>query len=78
MNTGSYYWEIKIQKFVDEEDIFIGVAKKDIDLYVQPSTTKKYWGYMCLCGRKFGPDGVDDYGFYSRLNDVIGVLLEFK
>ena len=29
-------------------------------------------------GRKFGPDGVEDYGFFSRINDVIGVLLEFR
>ena len=30
-------------------------------------------------GKKFGPDGImDDYGFFSKTNDVIGVLLEFK
>ena len=29
--------------------------------------------------KKFGPDDVmDDYGFISKINDVIGVLLEFK
>jgi len=44
MNSGSHYWEIKvillkkyiknkIQKYVDEEDIFIGIARKNIDLY---------------------------------------------
>tara|TARA_B110000503_G_C7114452_1_gene399673 strand:- start:435 stop:554 length:120 start_codon:yes stop_codon:yes gene_type:complete len=32
-----------------------------------------------LSGKKFGPDGaMDDYGFFSKINDVIGVLLEFK
>jgi len=29
-------------------------------------------------GKKFGPEGVEDYGLFSRVNDVIGVLLEFK
>ena len=34
--------------------------------------------YFKLSGKKFGPDGLDDYGFCSKVNDVIGVLLEFK
>jgi len=30
-------------------------------------------------GKKFGPDGImDDYGFFSKINDAIGILLEFK
>lgn len=34
---------------------------------------------MCLCGRKFGPDGnIVEYGYSARVGDTIGVLLEFK
>jgi tripartite motif-containing protein 9/67 len=27
MSSGRHYWEIRIDKYVDEEDLFIGVAK---------------------------------------------------
>lgn len=32
-----------------------------------------------VSGKKFGPDNLmEDYGFFSKTNDIIGVLLEFK
>lgn len=47
--TGSHYWEIKvefkksnkwkIQKFVDEEDLFVGVARRGVDLHMHPCET---------------------------------------
>jgi len=33
INSGKYYWEIRIDKFVDEEDIFVGVARKNIEFH---------------------------------------------
>lgn len=50
---------------MDEEDIFIGIARydvndffrKEIELYTQPTTTGHFYGYICLCARKFGADG---------------------
>lgn len=33
MSSGRHYWELKIDKFVDDEDLFIGIARKEIDLY---------------------------------------------
>jgi tripartite motif-containing protein 9/67 len=27
MSSGRHYWEIRVEKFVDEEDLFIGVAR---------------------------------------------------
>jgi hypothetical protein len=27
MSSGRHYWEIRVEKFVDEEDIFIGIAR---------------------------------------------------
>ena len=32
MSSGRHYWEIKIDKYIDEEDLFIGIARKNIDL----------------------------------------------
>ena len=58
MSSGRHYWELKIDKFVDDEDLFIGIARKEIDLYAQPITTGMFWGYICLCARKCGPEGV--------------------
>ncbi|CAK69624.1 unnamed protein product (macronuclear) [Paramecium tetraurelia] len=79
LNSGRHYWEIKIEKYVDEEDIFIGIARKEIDLYTQPTTTGHFYGYICLCARKFGADGqISDYGYSAVQNDTIGVLLEFR
>jgi hypothetical protein len=49
MSSGRHYWEIRLDKFVDEEDLFLGIARffiiyiykylyikksrKEIDLY---------------------------------------------
>jgi SPRY domain len=38
-----------------------------------------FWGYICLCARKCGPEGVlTKYGQSAKIGDVIGVLLEFR
>jgi len=79
MSSGRHYWEIKVDNFNDEEDIFIGVAKKETNLYARPIDINTFWGYMCLCGKKFGPDGIlQDYGYQAKKGDIIGVLLEYK
>jgi len=79
INSGRHYWEVKIDHFTDEEDLFIGIARKNLDLYARPMDTKMFWGYMCLCAKKFGPDGlIQDYGYQAKKGDIIGVLLEFK
>jgi len=79
ISCGRHYWEIKIDHFTDEEDLFIGIARKSLDLYARPMDTKVFWGYMCLCAKKFGPDGLMlDYGYQAKKGDVIGVLLEYK
>ena len=33
---------------------------------------------LIYSARKFGPDGVEEYGLQAKVNDNIGVLLEFK
>eukprot|EP01017_Pseudomicrothorax_dubius_P026543 TRINITY_DN2971_c0_g2_i13.p1 TRINITY_DN2971_c0_g2~~TRINITY_DN2971_c0_g2_i13.p1 ORF type:complete len:353 (-),score=65.49 TRINITY_DN2971_c0_g2_i13:1-1059(-) len=78
-SSGRHYWELKIDKFVDEEDLFVGVARRNINLNMRPNDTKNFWGYMPLCGKKISPDGeLLDYGFSCKTQDIVGVLLEFK
>jgi len=78
-SAGRHYWEVKIDNFNDEEDLFIGVARKEVNLNARPIDTNLFWGYLCLCGKKFGPDGIyTDYGYQAKKGDTIGVLLEYK
>jgi tripartite motif-containing protein 9/67 len=78
LSTGCHKWEIKIDNYVSDEDIFIGVAKKDMNLYIRPTETGKAWGFLCTRGRKFGPDGQFlDYSENTGTDDVIGVQIEF-
>jgi len=79
INSGQHYWEVKVDNFADEEDLFIGIARKNINLYTRPTDTNLFWGYMCLCAKTCGSDGVlTDYGSQAKKGDVIGVLLEYK
>jgi len=79
LSSGRHYWEIKVDHYNDDEDLFIGMARKTINLYARPLDTKMFWGYMPLCAKKFGPDGaLYDYGFPAKKADIIGILLEFK
>ena len=54
--TGRHYWEVKIDEYGTEEDIFVGVCKKDIKLNMHgiesPGTT---WGWQCTSARKMWP-----------------------
>ena len=57
----------------------VGVSTKDLDLNTPPNEVQKFWGYMPLCGRKYNAEGnLEDYGFSCKINDQIGVLLEFR
>lgn len=46
-NSGRHYWEIKLDTFVDMEDIFVGVARRNIDLYMRAWDTGSFWGWIC-------------------------------
>lgn len=48
LSSGRHYWEIKIDKFIDEEDIFVGVAKSEHEIMASPLNSNFFWGYMCL------------------------------
>lgn len=32
MSSGKNYWEIRLDNYVEEDDIFIGIARKEMDL----------------------------------------------
>ena len=81
-NSGRHYWEIKLDVFVEMEDIFVGVARRGVDLHTRAWDTGSFWGWICAGGRKFCPASpgpmVQEYGGFSKINDVVGVLFEFK
>lgn len=79
MNSGRHYWEVRIDLGNDEEDLFIGIARKNINLNTNPMSSGLFHGYMALGARKLGADGnLYDYGYNSKKGDTIGVLLEYR
>lgn len=83
-SSGRHYWEIKIDEFGIEEDIWIGVAKAGIKTTQHPDQIQGMtWGWQCTSGRKTWwpqndkPQSVS-YGDYSSRGEVIGVLLELS
>ena len=80
MNNGIQQWEIKmdfLMEFDEEEEVFIGVALKNINLNRNP-LEMEYWGFMCLNCKRFSLNFNEDYGENIETGDVIGVKLEFK
>jgi hypothetical protein len=81
--SGSQYWEVKIDRFSEEEGVFLGVAEPGLDLKQHPFASQ-YWGYIPMCAKKFGPGGTGpqdiaaDYGMVCYAGDKVGVLLEFR
>ena len=78
-NSGKHYWEVRLEHYSSENDIFAGVCPKQkcenlIDL-------NEVYGWICTMDKKLKRvDGaiVDEhYGDYSSIGDTIGVLLEF-
>lgn len=80
-DSGSHYWEITIDAFVDLDDIYIGIAKSNISLYSPVTESGGFWGWIATGDRKFesSPAGkkITNYGGNSKIGDIIGVLLEF-
>ena len=46
-NNGRHYWEIKLDVFVEMEDIYVGIARRNIDLYTRAWDTGSFWGFIC-------------------------------
>ncbi|CAD8069722.1 unnamed protein product [Paramecium primaurelia] len=51
--------------------------QKVIDLYIQPTTTRNFYGYICLYVRTFEADGlIRYYGYQAIQNDTIQMVQE--
>jgi len=46
-NQGKHYWEIKLDTFIDMEDIFVGVASRNTNLYMRATDSGTFWGWIC-------------------------------
>jgi uncharacterized protein YciU (UPF0263 family) len=80
MSSGVHQWEIKMDFLMDyeeEEEVYIGVAMKNINLNKNPLEIE-YWGFMCIGCKKFCQGFSEDYGDNINTGDVVGVKLEFK
>ena len=42
-----HYWEIKLDTFVDMEDIYVGIARRNVDLHLRAWDTGSFWGWIC-------------------------------
>jgi len=80
-NSGRHYWEIRLEHYTSEQDIFVGVCPKQrCELLVE---LKDVYGWICTQDKKLthqeGKEAImEHYGDYSSIGDVIGVLLEFN
>ena len=70
---------MQIDSVNEPEDVAIGIATRDLNLYSPPVPTNLFWGYIPCSARKIGLN-VDRarYGELCTCNDIIGVLLEFN
>ena len=88
ISSGMHYWEIKIEKFVEQDDIILGVVQKGVDIHRQKLfDTGKFYGWICTGGRKIypsvpnGPPIPKEYGGndnFAKMGDTLGCIFEFK
>ena len=88
MSKGKHYWEIQVDKFVEPDDIMIGVVKKGFDFKNRIIESGKAYMYTCCSGKKIYPESpgsikpkIKEYGTGSgiaKVGDTVGVLLEFN
>jgi hypothetical protein len=58
--------------------LIVGVAPKNVDLYMNPADGLPYYGYICCAGKKISnKEGSVSYGNQCGKQDKVGVLLEF-
>ena len=64
---------------MEEEDIVLGITLRNHDLYIPPSESITYYGYICGAGKKLCNSGeITGYGTTCVAQDKVGVLLEFS
>lgn len=90
ITNGKIYFETKIDKITEDDDLLIGVAKKGIALSIPANTVDKtpFWGYNCMSGRRHtgcstvdigaSEPSVTDFGLICKTNDSIGTLIHVQ
>ena len=78
-NSGRHYWELKLEHYATERDIFAGICPKQRCEAL--TELNDVYGWICSMDKKLKRvDGAmtdETYGDYSSIGDTIGVLLEF-
>lgn len=46
-NSGKHYWEIKLDMFNELEDVFVGITKRNVNLYQRATDVSMWWGWLC-------------------------------
>ncbi len=70
---------MQIDAIVENEDLIVGIAARDIDFYLHPSEGLVFWGFICCAAKKLGMgEEASAYGEPCVLHDKVGVLLEFE
>jgi hypothetical protein len=80
-HDGRYYWEVRLDNFAEEDDLYIGVADKGINGQACPTHAGPYWGYMPLYAKRFSGEqtgSLIDYGYAHKIGDVVGALLTIR
>lgn len=63
---------------MESEDLIVGIAFRDIDLYEYPSEETTFYGYVCCAARKLSiGEENGSYGESCVVGDRVGVMLEF-
>ena len=85
--SGKHFWSVKLDEYGHENDIFIGVCRRDannkpLNLAGHVLESNAAWGWVCTNGAKRWPGNLGSngqaYGDYSKIGEELGVLLEFK
>lgn len=80
--SGRHYWEIKMDEYGNEADIFVGVAKRDADnnrLNCTSTPHEQGWGWVATGNMLHIGSKLQRilFGGYSKIGSVVGILLEF-
>jgi hypothetical protein len=78
-SEGKHYWEITIDSYNTERDLFIGVCNERAPVHgfvLEKSDTA--WGWFCSMARKMSTNVSEKYGQHVIVGEKIGVLLEFR
>ena len=79
LETGNYNWKFKVDGFTDNGDVYLGVARRDVDLNICPTDKMSTWIYNTNIAQCRGKDlGNKDYGLRVEAGDIISVSCSHK